>query len=486
MEVKPLTPKEMYRIIVRRKWWLIIPLVACFLFSLILALILPPEYKSTSTILVEQQNISPDYVKMADVTYVEQQLQMINQRIMTSSKLLGIINSFNLYPEMRRKSNNTDDLLDEMRQDITLEPINTEYTDPRTGKSGQIATIAFTLSYESKGDPSKVQRVAKELAALFLKENGRLRQSQATELTGFLNDEAKKLKNQIDQIDARMAQFKQRHVNDLPEVLQANTVEIHEIERSIDQVNTKLTGLGQKRDYLKTQLAGTSPEFKEAERQHLGELKVTLADLKNRFSEEHPDVIKTRAEMAVIEKQLQSRGSSGKQRPDNPAYIALSSELSGVQSEISSTNMQLRDLNSRLMEYKRRISASPQVESEYRSLVTERDNIKAKYDDLMKKAMDARVSQGLGEKQNWERFTLIDPARVPEKPDKPNKVAILLIGIALGISAGIGGMSVREYTDYSVRDVWKLAEATSSPVLASIPVIVTQGAHKKANARQGA
>jgi succinoglycan biosynthesis transport protein ExoP len=484
MEMRPLSPKDILRIIQRRRWWLTVPLVAVFLGSMAIAFILPPVYKSTSTILIEQQNIPPEYVKMADTSYAEQQLQMINQRIMTSAKLLQITNTFQLYPDLRR-SNNTEGLIAKMREDIELQPISANITDPRTGRTNQSATIAFTLSYEGIGDPKKVQQVAKALAEFFLLENIQMRQRKATELTGFLDDEAKKMKTQIEQIDARIARFKEEHVNDLPELLQVNIEGMHDVQRAIDQATNKLAELKEKEGYLKTQLASTPPEFKETERKHLSELQVKLVELRNQFSEEHPDVVKTKTEIAMIEKRLQLAESKGtdKKRPDNPAYITLAAQFSSVQSEISSVNTQINDLNARLNEYKRNVSFSPQVESEYRSLVMERDNTRAKYDDLMRKFMESKMSQGLEEKQNWERFTLIDPARVPEAPFKPNRLAIILLGLALGAGTGVGAMSLREFTDDSVRDAHRLLETTSFPVLARIPVIINTRDQKKARVR---
>jgi len=88
--------------------------------------------------------------------------------------------------------------------------------------------------------------------------------------------------------------------------------------------------------------------------------------------------------------------------------------------------------------------------------------------------MESKVSQGLEKEQKGERFTIIDPARLPERPFKPNRAAIILIGLVLGIGAGIGAGSFKEFTDTSVRDAGMLAQVTSYPVLASIPVIVLE------------
>jgi hypothetical protein len=105
--------------------------------------------------------------------------------------------------------------------------------------------------------------------------------------------------------------------------------------------------------------------------------------------------------------------------------------------------------------------------------MVQRNNTQAKYDDLMKKFMEARVAQGLEKGNIGERFTLIDPARLPEKPVRPNQPVILLIGLILGLGAGVGTASLQEATDRSARRSEDLMKVFPVPVLAEIPEIVT-------------
>ena len=192
------------------------------------------------------------------------------------------------------------------------------------------------------------------------------------------------------------------------------------------------------------------------------------------LTDEYPDVRKAETEIDKLERQLANgKSGSGKTKPDNPAYITLASQLSSSRAEIRSIQTQIRNLDAKAETYRRYIETTPKVEETYNALLSERDNTKAKHDDLMQKLMEARVSQGLETEQKGERFTLIDPPRLPEKPFKPNRLAILLIGVVLGIGAGIGFAALREFSDTSVRSMDQLSNATSFPVLASIPLIVT-------------
>jgi uncharacterized protein involved in exopolysaccharide biosynthesis len=223
------------------------------------------------------------------------------------------------------------------------------------------------------------------------------------------------------------------------------------------------------------------------DKQRLEELKLQLINLRSTFSDEYPDVILLKSEIAEIEKQMsegEDTAKGGVESPDNPAYINLASQLAGVESEIASVLRQLKELEKQKQELQRRVALTSVVEGEYKALLSERDNTQAKHDDLMRKFMEAKVAQGLEKEQKGERFTLIDPAIIPEKPYKPNRLAIMLIGIVLGIGAGIAYASFREFSDDSVWNVAILTEATEFPVLAAIPEIVTEAEKQAVKAKQ--
>jgi polysaccharide chain length determinant protein (PEP-CTERM system associated) len=478
MESMTMTMSDYVGIVKRRKWSLILPAFIILLTAGIVSLALPSIYKSTSTILIEEKNIPDEFVKATVTSYAEQRLQSILQRIVSFSRLVEIINRFNLYPDLKEKWT-TEEIVHKMKKDIFLEPISSEIVDRHTGRPSERA-IAFTLSYAGK-DPGKVQRVANLLASLFLEENLQERERQASETADFLEKEMDKVKEKLSELEVKLAAFKEAHINELPDLLQVNTQSLNNIESNIERSNQQLRNLKEREGYLQSQLSSVSPMFEEEKRdkQRLDELKVQLVHLKSRYSDQYPDVIKTKTEIVELEKQLND--SDGKSDnpghsddpPDNPAYITLASQLSSTQADIESVKRQLREFNKMASKYRDRIANTPRVEGAYKAILTERDNTQAKYDDLMRKHMESKVTQGLEKEQKGERFTLIDPARVPEKPYKPNRKAIALMGIVLSIGAGIGWASLREFTDHSVRDSETLTLATSFPVLAGIPEIVT-------------
>jgi succinoglycan biosynthesis transport protein ExoP len=474
MEQKTMTMDEYLAIVKRRKWSFILPAVILFIIAGVVALALPSIYKSTSTIQIEEQDVPTDYVKTSVTSYAEQRLQSINQRIMSFSNLLELINRFNLYPELKNRWT-SEDIVSKMRENITLEPISADVIDRRTGRPSE-ATIAFTLSYEGK-NPEVVQRVANTLASLFLKENIQVREKQASDTSEFLGQEMEKVKGELAALDAKIAVFKKEHVNELPDLLQVNMQSLNNIESNIQRLSEQLRSTKEREGYLQTQLAGIPPIEEKKDKTRLEELKVQLVHLQSQFSDQYPDVIKTRAEIAELEKSLGHSNKTAKQEndpPDNPAYITLASQLSSTKADIASIQRQIREAEEVANMYRQRIANTPKVEEAYKTILIERDNTQKKFNELMGKHMEARVAQGLEKEQKGERFTLIDPARLPEKPDKPNRLAIMLIGLVLGIGAGVGWASLREFTDMSIRDTESLVSATSYPVLASIPEIKTQ------------
>ncbi len=472
MQQNEITPNDYLQIIKRRKWSIILTSLIVFLTAAIIAFALSSIYISTSTILIEEQEIPQAFVMATVTSYAEQRLQSINQRIMSTSRLLEIINRFNLYEDIRKKWA-TEEIIEKMREDIKLETISAEVLDRRTGRPS-VATIAFTLSYEGK-DPKQVQQVSNMLASLYLEENLKVRKRQTKEAYTFLEEELKKVKSDLLEIEKKLAEFKEKNINELPELLQVNLQALSIIERNIERDQEQLRTLRERRSYLKTQLASI-PESENQDKMRLNELRVQLTHFKTLFSDEHPDVIKTGAEIAQLEKQIAESSdtpSNPGSAPDNPAYITLSSQLSSIISDIKSVKRQIKDLQKKESEYHQRIGATPKVEQNYNAIIIKRSNIQVKYNDLMRKSMEAKVAHGLEKEQKGERFTLIDPARLPEKPYKPNRLAIILIGFVLSIGAGIAVASVSELFDDSVHKADTLVLNTGFPVLAAIPEIVT-------------
>lgn len=483
-----LTPADVLGIAKRRAKSLVFPFLGFVLLGALLALFIPPTYRSTATILIEEQEIPPEFVMTTVTSYAEQRIQQLTQRIMSFPRLMEIIQRFNLYSEMKERET-SEEIVERMRKDTELKPVSAEVIDRRTGRPSS-ATIAFTLSYQGK-DPEKVLEVTNVLVSLYLEENLRVRTRQAAETTEFLEAETQRVKQELAEIEGRIAAFKKTHINALPELMQMNLQTLANLERAIESANGQLRTLRERESYLQAQLAGVKPHLEKEDelysKKRLEELNVQLVALRQRFSEEHPDVKKARAEVAELEARLealQTRGGRGE--PDNPAWVTLSAQLAAVKAEIQGTLRQLEKHTLEANDYRGRIAATPKVEEEYNALLSVRNSTQAKVSDLLRKLMEARVSHGLEKEQRGERFTLVDPPRLPEKPYKPSRLAILLIAVVVGIGAGVGLAALREFSDDAVYSAEQLASATGRPVLAAIPRIETAADLRRRRTRRTA
>ncbi|MGB7631695.1 MAG: Wzz/FepE/Etk N-terminal domain-containing protein [Candidatus Deferrimicrobium sp.] len=478
------TVADIVGILRRRKWNVVVPALAVFGLAALLAIFLPRMYKSTTTILIEEQEVPREYVATNITSFADQRLQTINQRIMSTTNLIEVMNRFHLY-EDRKDRETIDEIVERMRKkDIKFATISADVIDPRSGRPAQ-ATIAFSVSYEGK-NPETVQQVASELASLYLQENLKTRERQSSETYKFMEDEMKDVQGQVAALDAKIAEYKQKHITSLPELAQLNQQAVDQVDRDLDRMQDQLRTLRERESYLEQQLAGIPPDTADREKENLKELHAQLVELKSRYSDEYPDVIKTKVAIRDLESRLKVSGRLVQgTKPDNPAYITLSSQLAGARSEIDSVKRQIKDLQAKRNTFRERIEAAPRVEEGYRTLMAERNNLQAKYDEMTRKSMDAKVAHGLEKEQLGERFTIVEAARLPEKPSSPNIPAILLIGLVLGLGSGVGFAAVKESSDTTVHSLEQLTSAVAFSALVAIPEIVTPKDIRRRKVRNG-
>ncbi len=525
--------QQYWEIIKRRKFHIILPAVAVFCLSVVIAFVLPPVYKSMGTILIEAQEIPEDIVRTTVTGYVEERLQMINQVVMSRRKLLEIINRFGLYEDLKDRYT-AEEIIEKMRKDITMEPIQTEVINPRSGRPGS-ATIAFSLSYEGK-DPKKVDQVANVLCSFYLEENLKNREKKAETTFQFWEGQLEKLRSDILDTESKIAEFKQKHISVLPELMQVNLQTMERLQRDISTKEEQIKTLQNRKIYLEGQLATVEPirytvnlagkrvmtpreEMESLRSEYLGlrathseehpdiiSLKkkveamesevITREELRNRykelhdketrlslisrkFSSKHPDVIKLKKEVARLKAEVlelsekQFAMKAGDEKPENPSYINLQTQITSTQLDMDSIQKQLKLSKEGYRDYQRRVEITPQVEQQYRALDRDYANVQVQYKETMNRLMAAREAKGLEESRMGEKFTLVDPPITPEKPDRPNRLAILLIGVVLAIGAGVGFGSMFEYMDQSVYRATELAQVAGYPVLAVIPYLET-------------
>lgn len=526
-----------YLAICKRRFWPGVSVASGILvIAFLLALLLPAVYESTATILIEQQEIPEDLVRSLSTTYADQRIQMISQRVMTSSNLSSIVNKYNLYEDERQRMP-LEVVLDNMQGDIVLETVSADVVDPRSGRSAK-ATIAFTLTYENQ-NPRLAQQVANELVTLYLNENLKQRTETAQETSTFLAAEAEKLRGQVASLEDKIADFKEQHVNTLPELTQLNLELMNRAEQQIMEIDRQISSYEQQRVYLESELAQISPltdVYTETGKPILGpedqlkvlktelvsavgrygpehpdvvnlkrqvrsleayvggqstaaELQVKLDGLQgeraaalDRYSSEHPDVKRIEREMAAVEQELLKAKESPpaaaamptSQRPNNPSYIQLKARLDAANGELRTLKEKRAEFEAKIADYEQRIVRTPQVEREYKSLARDYENAIQKFQEVTAKKLEAEVAGSLESEQKGERFTLIEPPLLPVEPSSPNRIAIALLGLILSFTGGLGSIAAAEALDQTVRGRRGVINVTGVAPLGIIPVINAQ------------
>jgi succinoglycan biosynthesis transport protein ExoP len=428
-------------------------------------------------------------------------------------------------------------------KDIEVEVISADVIDKRTQHATK-ATIAFTVSYNSR-TAETAQRVANELTSLFLGENLKSRERQAQETTTFLKQEAESLAAHIEEVEAKLATFKQRAAGALPELMPLNLQMMNQSDRELMDLDQQIRSLEERKSYLDGELAtikpntpilsvtgerildsverlrslraeyagvaanlspdhpdvikmkqeisaleretGANPETEEVAKQ-LIDARARQATLADRLGENHPDVLQTQRTIVALERELRrigtGAGNKSMQRPENPAYINIQAQLNSVNSSLQALKTSRTTVKQRLQDYAKRIERTPVLEPDYLTLARDRDTSSQKYQDIRSRLLEAKVSEGLEVQRKGERFSLIDPPGLPESPEKPNRKAIVLLGFILALAGGAGAAALTEHLDHSIRTPEQLVRVSQAFPLAVIPYMPNRADLARALARR--
>jgi hypothetical protein len=440
---------------------------------------MPPVYKSTATILFETEDIPPTFIIPTVIINEEKQLEILKQKILTSTRLIEIINQFGLFNRYRKKMS-PEELVGIMRMNIKLIPVVMKKSDlplPMFDKSGS-SIISFSLSFEGTEQPQTIQKVVNNLTSLFMEESSRSREQKASEVYQFLEDEAKRVKEDLDVINEKLGNFKKDNPMTLPEVLQVNMTMLNNLSNQRDILTERTSALREKKESLEVQLSGLSPESQDIDIARLRNLRLEYIRLKEQYSDDYPDVKNIKSEISKLEEKVSQEKGKSKSNPSNPSYVTLSSQLASVDVEIKAQNAQINDIEKKISEYTQRIEKTHDLDADYKSLTADWTNTQGKYNSLIQKAMEAKLSERVEKTQKGEKLTLVEPAHLPTKPIKPNRKAILLISFILAVSAGVAAVVFSEITDPFVHGPEDLESLGDFTVLSSISVVREQATGK--------
>jgi polysaccharide chain length determinant protein (PEP-CTERM system associated) len=462
---------------VRRRRVLAIAVFAAVMAAAVsFALFLPDLYRSTAIVLVDRP-VAEGFVRPTVAGELESRLHVIKQEILSRERLSGLIERFNLYPELRA-GGALQDALDRTRDDIQVEQTGPEQV------SGRTKTVAFRLHYAGR-DRDTVADVTNAIAAFYVQQNDQMRTQEAAQTKEFLKEQLDEAKKELDRQEASVRSYNTRHTGQLPQQFELNLA-------SLDRLNTQLRINGE-RQLRKIEerarmvddamiLAGTTAVTPTGEpdrqKERLEKLKDDLRQIETQFTSKHPDVQRLKDEIARVEKSMPAEAETKEpaapseaaetvgrlQRTRRQSIIAIDAELANLKEEDTR-------LRASIAEVERRLQSMPERQQEFQVVSRDRQTAKDLYDSLLKRYEEAQLMESMETDRQGERFRVLEAAVAPEGPSAPNRPFILLIGVLAAIGLAGAAVVAAEQVDTSFHSLDELKTFTNVPVLATVPVI---------------
>jgi uncharacterized protein involved in exopolysaccharide biosynthesis len=394
-------------------------------------------------------------------------------------------------------------------------------------------TIAFRLSYIGES-PGKVYRVASALTSLYIEKNLEMRSEKVTETYEFLESRKQRLSEEIGELENQFSAFKQRNLSMLPENTSTTLESISSLQQQISQRENSIRALQERIILLEEELerlqksgpkggeegeeieqirkaylsakaskSANHPDVLRLKKQleafesemgtrvtyenYAEELEAKqkeLLALKQDYSQSHPDVKRLQQEVAEIEKKKNELAEKLETEPAetddfNPEVQAVKRQIRVAEFQVQSEKENLQDLRGKLRQSQGRLDVMPEVERQYNALRRELSLAQAKYNDIAVKLQAAREAKGLEDSRMGEKLAVIDPPSQPGEPFKPNRMAILVLGLFLSLGMGVGSGALAEAMDNSFHEPKDLSKKTDLPILATFPEIKNKKEKRK-------
>ena len=486
--------EEYWAIALRRRWWILVPLFACWAAVWASSWLLPVRYDSEALILVEQQKVPEQYVVPNVTISLHDRLQSITQQILSRTRLQSTIDRFHLYLPHRGLAGllKSGDHVEEMRKNINIELV----------QSPEHATelTAFKISFSSTS-PELAQQVNTEHTSLFINEDLKSQQQLSESTTDFLENELADARVKLKDQEAKVRAFKTSHLGDLPGELQSNVSILSGLQGQLQNTEQALDNAKQQKLYLESLVqqyrsaagnsvtadsTATSPETLD---KTLLDLRSHLAEDRSQFTEDHPDVVALKDRIAkteALKKEIESEMASN-QKAGNSAKGVEQDEVAspqvGAPAAIMQTESQLRasgleiqnyqkrekELQSEIASYETRLNRTPQTEQELADISRGYEESKANYDSLLQKQNQSQLATSLERRQQGEQFRVLDPPSFPKKPSAPNHLLLSLGGLIIGAAVGCGLTALMELTNARIRKEQDLKDVVPARVLVAIP-----------------
>ncbi len=472
-----LDPRYFLSIFLRRFPVFLLTAVLIFSGFAAAAVLLPATYTSRAKILVESQQIPQALVQSTVTSHASERLRVIEQRLMTRENLLDIASEFDVFRTRRDLS--PTEIVQAMRAASSF-----GVDSLGGGARGGGLAMAFTISF-SAADPTVAARVTGQYVSRILESNLKLRTGRAADTFEFFEQETQRLGGELTAIESQLVEFKRANRDTLPETLAFRTNQLDRVQQRIHLLDREMANLQERRKQLVAITEDPSNLINE-ERPPTDTEKAKMAlerELEVRsalLSDQHPEIRALQTRIATLERLMESERERVEAAVKDSAsrYVAdemtrVKQEIEQVDTELSQKSDELSSLERRQKELERAIAETPNTQMALNALQRNYANLQGQYEEARSKMAVSATGEQLELKQQAERFEVIEQATVPESPDKPDRVMILVMGFGGGAGAGLALIVLLEFLNKAIRRPGDIVSALEIQPLAVIPYIYT-------------
>lgn len=492
----------------RHRSWILGPSFIGLVAGVVTAFLWPNSYMAQGMIRVVPPQVSSKLVRTNITEEMSSKITSTYQNIVSRPNLLNLIQTYNLYPDDRKRLP-TEDVIENMRKDIQLGQMQSV----SRGMGGRPNNVsAFTVSF-SYSDRRLAQKVTIDLMSRFIDESIKSRSNQNLMTTEFFKDQFDTAKRELEEIDSKISAFRGSNMGTLPEQEQIALGRITALESSIQTVNSEISRAHQDKLQLESQLRDLRDQAQalaqpvaessmpgSARNDRLAEVnrdiertEAQVAALRESYKDTHPDVqralaflqtkIKIRdqilreAESAKIDaptvktRMVIPPANASKLRDVNSSVARVQTSLQSKDMEIEDLNRQLADLRGKLRTAQSRLESSPSANQEYLQLMRDRSLVATRYDNLSKSMQESAMATDIETRKQGELLEVLEQPALPEEPYAPKRPLIVGVGALLGIGLGFSLAGARELKDTSLKNLKDVRAYTRLTVLGSIPLL---------------
>jgi polysaccharide chain length determinant protein (PEP-CTERM system associated) len=466
---------EDYIMMVRRRWPIMLVLaVVGGLAAYGVSRVLPNRYTSQAVVLVQQPTVPTDFVRSVVTAGVAERLTTMQQQILSRTRLEPIIKQLGLFSEDAATVSPAA-LVGRLQKAITVTPMRPPGEEERLLSGFSVAVTLET--------PQSAQLVCSTITSMFIEENLKSREQHSVDTTQFLSEQMVEAKAKLDEQDAKLAAFKGRYLGFLPEEVQTNLNLLAGLNSELDAATQALSRAEQDKSMTESMLtqqiaawrASQSGRNPDTYQDQLAVLQVELSTLQTKYTDDHPDVIKVKTEIAAVKKKIvesdADKGLTDQPGSEPAQFRPLRQQIVAFEQTIAAKTAQQARIQEEIKKYQERVQLSPSIEQQYKALTRDYQTALDSYNDLSRKRTQSTMATDLERDQEAEQFRIMDAASLPVAPSFPNRPLFGLGGFGAGLSLGMGIAFLLELRDTTLRTEIDVERALELPVLAMVPAI---------------